>query len=566
MHLAHKRSFVTALFLTGRLLPIFGLLWALLSSTQIYAQGTLVNGVTGYGTIFPIGDSDSWTFSATNGDNIIIRVTRLSQTNSFAPRIRLINPNAVLQDSQSGSLAVEMRAIATNAGTFTIIIDDLYGTSATGTYQIVLAKTGDPVVVAPGDDGGPMTNGVMHVGTITYGDLDLWTFDAVSNQTVIIRMGAINSTNTFLPQLRIFDPSGAYLAGYGAFGTPEFTIHAANTGTFLVVVGDNYGSMTGSGDYRITYAKPGESVVVSAGDEGGPMTNGFTHFGTISTGDLDLWTVDAVSNQTIIVRLATINGTNTFAPQLRLYDPRGNLLSTGYGAGDPAEVVARVTTNGTFLVVAADNNSEKNGTGNYRITCAKTAAAIVTSSGDEGGPMTGAGSYNGVIDLGDLDVWSFAAAAGEKIDLQMSEVVSGSGLNPQIRLYNPDGSSLGSGFDTSTVQIVRTAPTSGYYTVVLGSGGASLTGAGSYTFLVNGLINALRTAPVKVSGTNLIIGGIGGIPGGNVVLTSTTNIVTPANQWIPILTNQFNSFGVFIVTNHINATEPMKFFHVQAPN
>ena len=40
----------------------------------------------------------------------------------------------------------------------------------------------------------------------------------------------------------------------------------------------------GSGDYRLTLAKTGDPVVVSAGDNGGPMTNGVMHLGTILTG------------------------------------------------------------------------------------------------------------------------------------------------------------------------------------------------------------------------------------------------------------------------------------------
>src|SRR5215467_11539334 len=55
------------------------------------AQGALTNGWTHTGTISPVGDSDSWTFSANAGDSIILRVGEITQTNSFTPRIRLQN-------------------------------------------------------------------------------------------------------------------------------------------------------------------------------------------------------------------------------------------------------------------------------------------------------------------------------------------------------------------------------------------------------------------------------------------------------------------------------------------
>ena len=40
------------------------------------------------------------------------------------------------------------------------------GPSGTGSYRLTLAKTGAAVVVSPDDEGGPMTNGAMHTGTI----------------------------------------------------------------------------------------------------------------------------------------------------------------------------------------------------------------------------------------------------------------------------------------------------------------------------------------------------------------------------------------------------------------
>ena len=182
------------------------------------AQGALTNGWTHTGTIAPVGDSDTWTFSATAGDSIVIRVGKITQTNTFTPRIRLFKPGAVQQAIASGSVAAEIAVTATNTGTFTVIVDDLVGTTATGTYRLTLAKTGDPVVVSPGDHGGPMTNDVMHLGTIATGDLDVWTFSANSGDAIIVRVGEITATNSFTPWVRLYGPNGKLLdSGFGAF-------------------------------------------------------------------------------------------------------------------------------------------------------------------------------------------------------------------------------------------------------------------------------------------------------------------------------------------------------------
>jgi len=69
---------------------------AMLVSSTAGAQGAINSGETLTGTISPVGDSDTWTFSANTGDAIVIRVGEITQTGNFTPRIRLFSPVAVL--------------------------------------------------------------------------------------------------------------------------------------------------------------------------------------------------------------------------------------------------------------------------------------------------------------------------------------------------------------------------------------------------------------------------------------------------------------------------------------
>src|SRR5258706_147614 len=177
------------------------------------AQGALTTGLTHTGTISPAGDSDTWTFSANAGEPIIIRVGEMTQTNNFTPRIRLFNPLGTLQASASSSVAAEVAVTATNTGTFTVIVDDSIGTVATGTYRLTLANPPDAVSISPGDEGGPMTNGVMHTGVIDVGDLDLWTFNANAGDNIVVRMGETTSGSSLTPQLRLYGPNGALQIG-----------------------------------------------------------------------------------------------------------------------------------------------------------------------------------------------------------------------------------------------------------------------------------------------------------------------------------------------------------------
>ena len=62
------------------------------------------------------------------------------------------------------------------------------------------------------------------------------------------------------------------------------------------------------------------------------------------------------------------------------------------------------------------------GTGTYRLTMTHTPAAITVSPGDEGGPLTNGATHTGAIAVGDVDVWTFTANAGERIALHVGQI------------------------------------------------------------------------------------------------------------------------------------------------
>src|SRR2546427_278944 len=98
-------------------------------------------------------------------------------------------------------------------------------------------KTGDPIVVSPGDEGGVLTNGVANVGTITNGDLDVWSFTANVGDGIVVRMGRLSGEQYFNPWVRLYGPDGALLDSDVGNTAAEVTNRAAISGTYTVVVG-----------------------------------------------------------------------------------------------------------------------------------------------------------------------------------------------------------------------------------------------------------------------------------------------------------------------------------------
>ena len=68
-----------------------------------------------------------------------------------------------------------------------------------------------------------------------------------------------------------------------------------------------------------------------ADDEGGPMTNGANHAGSIPRGDLDQWTFDATAGDVIDLTITEISDDGGFAPWIRLLASTGQLLASHSG-------------------------------------------------------------------------------------------------------------------------------------------------------------------------------------------------------------------------------------------
>ena len=202
------------------------------------------------------------------------------------------------------------------------------------------------------------------------------------------------------------------------------------------------------------------------------MTNGATNAGSIYQGDFDTWTFTATQGDYIALSVGTETQTTAhFAPWIRLVSPTGVLLGNSSTQAGASNIAATAPTSGTYTVIIGSYlGGFYDGTGSYRLTLAQGPGAVVVSAGDEGGPMTN-GANAGTIYQGDLDTWTFTATQGDHIALSMGTVTPASAhFAPWIRLVSPTGVLLGnSSTGAATAQITVTAPTSGTYTVIVGS-------------------------------------------------------------------------------------------------
>ena len=505
------------------------------------AQPVLVNGANETGTIYT-NTIDSYTFTANKGDTINVRV----RTAGFDGYLELFGPDGALLTWAGGYTddAIE-NYTATNSGTFTVMVSSWYA-KGTGTYVLNLAQIPEPFIVPAGDEGGPLANGADAIGTITLGDQDMWTFTANKGDTINVRVGT-SGFNAYLP---LYGPDGALLTWAGGYTDDAIENYTAtNSGTFTVMVCNwDHG---GSGTYVLNLAQIPEPFIVPAGDEGGPLANGADAIGTITLGDQDMWTFTANKGDTINVRVGT-SGFNAYLP---LYGPDGALLTWAGGYTDDAIENYTATNSGTFTVMVC--NWDHGGSGTYVLNLAQIPEPFIVPSGDQGGAMTGSAHYAGTITLGDLDLWAFTACTGDSINLGLNAT----NFNAYLALYGPDGALL-TWEGGHTVETIGnyTATNCGTFTVLVCNWDHG--GTGTYGLTANGLSYELKECLPKISGTNFMFNGVGGNTNANAgfVLYATTNIAAPLGLWIPVLTNQFDQFGVFSYTNIYNPTQRQQYY------
>ena len=149
----------------------------------------------------------------------------------------------------------------------------------------------------------------------------------------------------------------------------QFQVTAPATGNYTIVVSTADAGNDASGSYTLTVVRPSTALVVSPGDQGGALTRGANHAGTIQIGDLDPWTVTAAAGQVIQVSI-TESGPNTaLVPWIRVFGPTGAIVAFGNNWGDlGAAVKVTAPTAGRYTVVVSTADAGNDATGSYVLT------------------------------------------------------------------------------------------------------------------------------------------------------------------------------------------------------
>ena len=273
------------------------------------------------------------------------------------------------------------------------------------------------------------------------------------------------------------------------------TITLPQTGTYTVLVGDC--ADTNTGNYEI-YVQRTDNPSGAA-----TLPFGQTLTGSIgSATQSNTYTFSANANDVVDFTMVATSG--SLVPKIRLYNPDGTLLSSAasgvpYGCcGSTLEMnTVQLPASGTYTVLVGD--CADTNTGDYVIYTQRTNNPSGAATLPFGQTQTGS-----ISSVAQNNSYTFSANANDVVDFTM--VATSGSLVPKIRLYNPDGTLLGSaasgvpyGCSGSTIEMNTVQlPASGTYTILVGD--CSDTNTGNYAIYAQRTNNPTGPAPLLFGG------------------------------------------------------------------
>jgi hypothetical protein len=91
------------------------------------------------------------------------------------------------------------------------------------------------------------------------------------------------------------------------------------------------------------------------------------------------------------------------------------------------------------------------------------------------------------------------------------------------------------------------------------------TGSGTYRLTVNGLVDALRLCVPHIAGGSVDVIGIGGVPGTDYRLLTSTDVAAPRAQWTSVQTGQFDQYGTVNYSAVFDPNDRHRFFRLEKP-
>jgi hypothetical protein len=204
-------------------------------------------GQTLPGSIPTPTEMDTYTFSATSGDKLLVRMSRSSGSIWSGIRVYAPDGSMLCEDDVLYTAEISSCALPTT-GLYSVLAFDGYGHVAggtsTGDYYIFLQRLNNP------GSSTAISSGQTLPGSIdTQAEMDTFTFSANTGDNISIKMNW--SSGTLWPGFRVYGPDGSKLCDEYDFYSANVTgFIPTSIGTFTILAFDGNGG-THTGNYSL---------------------------------------------------------------------------------------------------------------------------------------------------------------------------------------------------------------------------------------------------------------------------------------------------------------------------
>jgi hypothetical protein len=186
-------------------------------------------------------------------------------------------------------------------------------------------------------------------------------------------------------------------------------------------------------------------------------------------------------------------------------------------------------------------------------TIGTPAAPLTTLNLDGGTLQLGVDGHNSLAGANLANIVATTVNSGTTTTINIASIANVTGSTTNVLIsYNPSDTPV----DPYSALSLGTVPAGYTATLVDDTGNDSV----DLSITVSELQIPYIT-DISVSGITLNISATNGAASSQYVLLGTTNVALPLSQWVPILTNNFNSSGnLNLATNIINPAVPQQFY------
>ena len=435
-------------------------------------------GETTAGAIDPATERETYYFSGTTGDRVLVRMTSLSTF--FGATFRVYRPDGSLLCSQTRGNAgmIEQVCALDVAGNHLIVLSDDNGTDS-GNYNLALQRLNGPANATPIAYGETVAGSIIPAG-----ELDHFVFTGAVGDQALVRMTSLSTF--FGATFRVYRPDGSLLCSQtrGNAGMIEQVCALDVAGNHLIVLSDDNG--TDSGNYNLALQR------LNGPANATPIAYGETVAGSIiPAGELDHFVFTGAVGDQALVRMTSLS--TFFGATFQVYRPDGSLLcSQTRGNAGMIEQVCALDVAGNHLIVLSDDNGTDSG--NYNLALQRLngpANATPIAYGE-----TVAGS---IIPAGELDHFVFTGAVGDQALVRMTSLSTFFGAT--FRVYRPDGSLLCSQTrgNAGMIEQVCALDVAGNHLIVLSDDNG--TDSGNYNLALQRLNGPANATPIAYGET-----------------------------------------------------------------